>query len=224
MKPREVIGKAVTPDGRVLQLTREARGFVVWVGGEVLMSSWVHGSEDALAEVACAPLRAAAGARVLVGGLGMGYTLRAALDALGPNATVVVSELSPELVEWNRGPLGPLARRPLDDPRTVLAIGDLVELLRSGPPPFDAILLDVDNGPEALTVPSNAWLYQRAGLDAIRRALRPNGVLVLWSSSESARLVKALRSAGFESEVIPVRARGRVRKGSHHVLHVGRPR
>src|SRR5688500_14887241 len=200
MKPRELIGRGLTPDGRPLELTREPEGVVVRVGGVILMSSRVHGSEEAMAEVACAPLREEEGVRVLIGGLGMGFTLRAALDALGPDAKVVVSEISPSLIEWNRGLLGPLAGHPLDDPRTELVTGDLGVLLRNRPPPFDAILLDVDNGPEALTVPSNAWLYERAGLDAFKRALRPTGVLVVWSATESPRFVKVLRGAGFDAE------------------------
>lgn len=225
MKPRELLSEAKTPDGAPITLTREAEAYVVRVSGVPLMSSRVHGSEEAMAELACAPLRERSGARVLVGGLGMGFTLRAALDALGPDAEVVVSELLPVLVEWNRGPLGPLAGAPLDDPRTTLAVGDLVALLRgTRPRSFDAILLDVDNGPDAFTVATNAWLYGPAGLSSMRAALRPGGVLVVWSAFQSPRFLRALRSAGFEAEVVAARARGAVKKGSRHHLYVGRVR
>jgi len=222
MLPRELLGNAVTPDGAPITLTREGVALVVRVAHVPLMSSRVHGSEDALAEVGCAGLRARPGARVLVGGLGMGFTLRAALDALSPDAEVVVAELLATIVEWNRGPLGPLAGHPLDDPRARLVVGDVGGVLRSGRAAFDAIILDVDNGPEAFTVASNAWLYGREGLAKVHAALRPGGRLVVWSAVESAVFRQALRAAGFAVEVVPVRARGAVKKGSRHWLFVGR--
>lgn len=222
MLPRELISQSRTPDGATITLTREAAAYVVRVAGVPLMSSRVHGSEDAMAELACAPLRERHGARVLIGGLGMGFTLRAALDALGADAEVVVAELLPMLVEWNRGVLGPLAGSPLDDARVSLAVGDVASVVRSPRASFDAILLDVDNGPEAFTVPSNAWLYGRAGLTVMRAALRPGGCLVVWSAFESKRFTKELHAAGFAPEAVPVRARGAVKKGSRHVLYVGR--
>lgn len=225
MKPRELLSESKTPDGDPITLTREAGAFVVRVSGIPLMSSRVHGSEEAMAALACAPLRDRSGVRVLVGGLGMGFTLRAALDALAPDAEVVVSELLPVLVEWNRGPLAPLAGSPLEDARASLALGDLAALLREASArAFDAILLDVDNGPEAFTVATNAWLYAPAGLAAMRRALRPGGVLVVWSAFQSPRFLRALRGAGFEAEVVPARARGAIKKGSRHHLYVGRVR
>ena len=222
MLPREVLGESVTPDGLPLTLTREGVALVVRVDNVPLMSSRVHGSEEALAEVGCDGLREHAGARVLVGGLGMGFTLRAVLDALGADAEVVVAELLPSIVEWNRGPLGPLAGTPLDDPRTSLVVGDVIGLVKRSPGAFDAILLDVDNGPEAFTVASNAWLYGPRGLAALRTALRPTGRLVVWSAVESEPFQRALRAAGFSVEVLPVRARGAVRKGSRHWLFIGR--
>lgn len=223
MKPRELLSESVTPDGAPITLTRDAEAYVVRVSGVPLMSSRVHGSEDAMADVGCAPLRARRAARALVGGLGMGFTLRATLDALGSDAEVVVSELLPVVVDWNRGPLAPLAGRPLDDPRVRLEVGDLAALVRRSPPrSFDALLLDVDNGPEAFTVASNAWLYSRAGIDALRAMLRPGGVLVVWSAARSTRFERDLRSAGLSSEVVPVRARGPIKKGSRHLLYVGR--
>ena len=222
MLPRELLGQSRTPDGASLTLTREGVALVVRVDNVPLMSSRVHGSEEALAEVGCAELRERPRARVLVGGLGMGFTLRAVLDALGADAEVVVAELLPTIVEWNRGPLGPLAGAPLDDTRATLFVGDVAAVLRAAPRAFDAILLDVDNGPEAFTVASNAWLYGRAGLAVLRRALRPGGRLVVWSAVESAPFTRALRAAGLAVEVRPVRARGAVRKGARHWLFVGR--
>lgn len=223
MKPRELLAESTTPDGAPITLTREAEAFVVRVSGVPLMSSRVHGSEDAMAEVGCAAMRARPAARVLVGGLGMGFTLRATLDVLGDDAEVVVSELLPVVVDWNRGPLADLASRPLEDPRVRLVVGHIAELTRRSPRrSFDALLLDVDNGPEAFTVASNAWLYSRDGIDALRALLRPSGVLVVWSATQSTRFERDLRAAGLASEVVPVRARGAIRKGSRHLLYVGR--
>ncbi len=221
MLPRELLAEARTPAGDPMTLTREGVSLVVRVRSEVLMSSRVHGSEEALAEVGCAGLASRRGARVLIGGLGLGYTARAALDRLAPDAEVVVRELIPALVEWNRGPLAALAARPLDDPRVVIEVGDVRDAL-GGRQRFDAILLDVDNGPEALTVPSNSRLYGPAGLASLRGALRPGGALVVWSAGESPRFERALRAAGFTCEVVRVRARGAIRKGSRHFLFVGR--
>ena len=220
MLPRELLGESVTPDGAPITLTREGVALVVRIGNVPLMSSRVHGSEEALAEVGCAGLRARASARVLVGGLGMGFTLRAVLDALDSDAEVVVAELLPTIVAWNRGPLAALAQSPLDDPRTLLVDGDVVAVIRKSARAFDAILIDVDNGPEAFTVASNAWLYGRAGIAGLRDALRPGGRLVVWSAVESESFVRALRAAGMRVEVLPVRARGAVRKGSRHWLFV----
>ena len=222
MLPRELLGESVTPDGVPITLTREGVALVVRVGNVPLMSSRVHGSEEALAEVGCAGLSRRPSARVLVGGLGMGFTLRAVLDALGTDAEVVVAELLPTIVAWNRGPLAALAQSPLDDPRTQLIDGDVVAVIKKSARAFDAILLDVDNGPEAFTVASNAWLYGRAGIVALRDALRPGGCLVVWSAVESASFVRALGAASMGVEVLPVRARGAVRKGSRHWLFVAR--
>lgn len=223
MKPTELIAEAKTPDGAEMLLVRQAGALVVKIKGVPLMGSQAHGSEDAMAELACAPLRPRPGARVLVGGLGMGFTLRAALDALGPDAQVVVSELMPALVEWNRGVLGPLANHPLQDRRVELVPGDVAVLLRASRASFDAVLLDVDNGPEAFTTPKNRWLYAQAGLQAIRHALRPGGALVVWSAFPAPAFERQLRLSGFEVEVVPVRARGnRINKGSRHLLFVGR--
>ena len=150
----------------------------------------------------------------------MGFTARAALDRVGPTASVVVVELVPAIVAWNRGPLAPLAGRPLDDPRVTLVVGDVVGYLAAGPAPFHAILLDVDNGPDPVTARGNARLYEPAGLERIHRALRPGGVLVVWSAYQAPAFPTTLRQAGFAPEV--VRARSRGGKGGRHVLYVGR--
>jgi len=222
MLAREILGEARTPAGDPITLAREGVALVVRVRNEVLMSSRVHGSEEALADVGCAGLTQRRRSRVLIGGLGLGYTLRAALDRLAPDAEVVVRELIPALAEWNRGPLADLAGRPLEDPRVRVEIGDVADALAPGA--FDAILLDVDNGPEALTVPGNARLYRGRGLERGAASLRPGGALVVWSASESPAFVAQLRRAGLEPDVVRVRARGAVKKGSRHLLYVGRAR
>jgi spermidine synthase len=228
VKPREVLGTGVTPAGEPISLAREGGHLIVRVRGVSLMSSAVHGSEEQMAEVACRPLRERPGVRVLVGGLGMGFTLRAALDALALDAEVVVAELVPVVAEWNRGVLGDLAKRPLDDPRTRLVVGDVSAIVREAASRehesrFDAILLDVDNGPDALTAEGNRWLYELAGLKDLRAALRPSGTVVFWSAFESPRFEATLRG-GFDVEVIATRARANVKKGSRHTLYVGRVR
>ncbi len=222
MLARQILGEARTPAGDPITLVREGVALVVRVRNEVLMSSRVHGSEEALAEVGCAGLAERRGARVLVGGLGLGYTLRAALDRVAADAEVIVRELVPALVDWNRGPLAELAARPLEDPRVRVEIGDVADAL--GARTFDAILLDVDNGPEALTVPGNAKLYRGRGLERCAASLRPGGALVVWSASPSPGFPAELGRAGLEPDVVHVRARGQVKKGSRHLLYVGRTR
>lgn len=183
------------------------------------MSSHVHGSEQLLAEVGCKGLRP--DARVLVGGLGMGFTLRATLDLLGPGASVVVAELLPALVLWNRSFLSHLAAAPLEDPRVTLRTTDVADCLGESPGSFDAVLLDVDNGPDALTVPGNHWLYSPKGLGAAFRVIRPGGRLVVWSAYPSPPFVAALGRAGFGGSMQAVHARGKVRRGSKHFLFIG---
>jgi spermidine synthase len=184
------------------------------------MSSRMHGSEQALAAFAFRPMRAVE-PQVLVGGLGMGFTLRATLDLLNADATVVVAELVPAVVAWNRGPLGPLAGHPLRDPRVRVETGDVAETLQSSPGRFDAVLLDVDNGPDAFTATANARLYGDQGLAAARDALTPGGVLAVWSAWEDRRFEQRLRYAGFVVEV--ERVRGRLRKGGpKHTIFIGR--
>ncbi|WP_280548099.1 hypothetical protein [Halomonas sp. 11-S5] len=214
----EEIGTASIPgQGGELRLLQRNDEFSIRIAGKAgeLMNTRLHGSEDALAELACKRLADRSGVRVLVGGLGMGFTLAAALKALGEDAEVVVAELVPGVVDWNRGPLGDAAGRPLDDPRTRISLGDVGELLRHDPDGFDAIMLDVDNGPEGLTRRENDWLYSPRGLAAAQQALRPEGVLAVWSAGQDPAFSERLRRVGMLVEEITVRAH-RPGKGAKH--------
>ena len=190
--------------------------FIKLKGGQELMNSRKHGSEDALGALPCERLKHPDSARVLIGGLGMGFTLAAALAAVGPGAEVTVAELIAEVVEWNRGPLGERSGRPLDDPRTRVYIGDVAKLLRRSRQHFDVIALDVDNGPEGLTRDSNDWLYSLAGIAVAQQALRPGGILAYWSAGPDRDFSDALRCCGLEVEEVTVRAHGN--KGARHTL------
>jgi spermidine synthase len=190
--------------------------FIKLTGGVELMNTRKHASEDALGAEPCRRLRDRSAARVLIGGLGMGFTLAAALEAVGTDAEVTVAELIPEVVEWNRGPLGERSGRPLDDPRTRVYVGDVADLLRGGESRFDVIALDVDNGPEGLTSESNDWLYSLPGIAAARKALRPGGVLAWWSAGPDRAFEKLLRRTGLAVEGVVVRAHGG--KGARHTI------
>jgi spermidine synthase len=194
--------------------------FIRLTGGHELMSSRKHASEDALGRLPCARLQRPDAARVLIGGLGMGFTLAAALQQLGPRAEVTVAELLPEVVEWNRGPLGERSGRPLDDPRTRVHIGDVAELLGKQRACFDVIALDVDNGPEGLTSRSNDWLYSAAGITAAQLALTPGGILAYWSAGRDASFHDRLRRCGLEIEEVRVHAHGN--KGAGHIIWLAR--
>ena len=220
MKPIELLGEAQAPDGTHIALTRQDREFVILAGGKPLMSSRMHGSEQALATLGCRHVPRAVPC-VLVGGLGMGFTLRATLDVLPADASVVVAELIPAVVEWNQGPLGPLADHPLRDSRVRTAASDVGATIRSAKGVFDAILLDVDNGPDAFTAAGNAGLYTDAGLAAAYRALTPGGVLAVWSAWEDRRFVQRLKYAGFAVAIERVRARLK-QGGPRHTIFTGR--
>jgi spermidine synthase len=211
MKPLELLGESSTPDGTDLKLARRDREYIILANGKSLMSSRMHGSEEALATLACRKARTMDQPSVLVGGLGMGFTLRATLDLLPPNARVVVAELVPAVVEWNRGALGPLARHPLKDTRVRVEVNDVAVTISSTPDRFDAVLLDVDNGPSAFASSSNERLYEDEGLAAAHRALKSGGVLAVWSARENRKFEQRLRYAGFRVEVEQVR--GRLKKG-----------
>jgi spermidine synthase len=217
----ELLGRTRTPEGEEMSLTRQGHEYVILAAGKPLMSSRMHGSEEALASFGCATARTREAPCVLVGGLGMGFTLRATLDLLPPDATVVVAELIPGVVEWNRGPLGPLAGHPLKDARVQIEIGDVASTVRSSTGRFDAVLLDVDNGPAAFTASLNTRLYNDAGLAAARVALKHGGVLAVWSAWEDRKFEQRLRHGGFAVQVERVRARLK-KGGPRHTIFLGR--
>jgi spermidine synthase len=216
----KLLGEALTRDGTVLKLAHRDNEYVILANGKSLMSSGMYGSEEALATLACGRARTLERPSVLIGGLGMGFTLRATLDFLPPDAMVVVAELVPDVVEWNRGPLGPLAGHPLKDKRVRIEMGDVALTLRSSPGKFDAVLLDVDNGPTALTASGNTWLYDDRGIAAALDALKRDGVLAVWSARDDRKFEKRLRYGGFAVQVEHVR--GRLKKGGpHHTIFLG---
>jgi spermidine synthase len=184
------------------------------------MNSRLYNSEKVLAELGCAYLKSTDKAQVLVGGLGMGYTLSAALKAVSENSQVTVAELIPEVVVWNQGPLGNCAKNPLQDPRTKIHVGDVRQLLNIRKPTFDAILLDVDNGPEGLTQKDNNSIYSPQGLEYIYKTLRPKGMLAIWSAGPDDLFAVRLKKAGFNTDTRVVRARPG--KGSRHTIFLGR--
>ncbi len=219
MKPFELLGQTLSPDGSVLKLIRRTDESLILADGAVLMSSRMHGSEEALAKLACQRARTLKQPTVLIGGLGMGFTLRATLDLLSPEATVIVAELVPAVVEWNRGPLGPLAGHPLNDKRVRLETGDVALTLRSKLGPFDAVLLDVDNGPTAFTTSNNAALYDDRGIANAHAALRKKGVLAVWAARDDGKFEQRLRHGGFEVQLQSVR--GRLKQGGpRHTLYL----
>jgi spermidine synthase len=214
-----VLGTADIPNGGgELKLLKRGQEFSIRLSGirGDLMNSRVHGSEEALAELGCARLNTVEHARVLVGGLGMGFTLATALKSLSPSAQVTVAELIPAVVEWNRGPLGECAGQPLQDERTRVHIGDVAQLLTDSEPAFDAILLDVDNGPEGLTHSGNDRLYSTDGLCALYKSLRPEGILAIWSAGPDSPFLIRLKKCGFHAFARTVRARPG--KGSRHTI------
>jgi spermidine synthase len=221
MKPWELLGETRTPEGSDVRLTRQDNEYVILVDGKTLMSSRRHGSEDALAALACPHLRSPEEPHVLVGGLGMGFTLRATLDLLPPDATVTVVELLPAVVEWNRGPLGALAGYPIRDQRVRVEIDDVgVALRASGPARFGGILLDVDNGPTAFTASANRGVYDNAAVSAAYAALETGGVLAVWSARDDRKFEQRLRFHGFDVQVNRVRARLK-KGGPRHVIFLG---
>jgi spermidine synthase len=218
VKPWEHLGVATAPDGTLLALNRRDTEYVILAGGQLLMSNRKHGSEEALATLVCRRLGSADSPTVLVGGLGMGYTLRAALDLLPTSASVVVAEIVPEVVAWNRGPLGPLAGHPLDDPRVTVEVGDVLAVMRAHPGRFDAVLLDTDNGPEAFCLSRNAALYGEPGLVAARAALKFGGTLAVWSTGDDKKFLQRLRFSGFSAKAERVLARNEQRRGTRHTI------
>lgn len=217
MIPWQHLDTAQVPgDGGELKLMRRGVEYSIMAGSIELMNSRLSGSEEAMATLAFERIGQRPGARLLIGGLGMGFTLRAALAAFGPNASIVVAELVPAVVAWARGPLGELHGASLDDPRVTLHQGDVGEAIRAEEAAYDAILLDVDNGPGGLSRKENDGLYSRGGLSEARQALRPGGVLEVWSSTRDSDFTKRLKQADYAVEEIGVRAhKGR---GARHVI------
>ncbi len=217
MQPTATLARETTPEGKELVLYRRNGVYALRLDGLELMSSRAHGSEDALARLACEDLGNRAAPRVLVGGLGFGYTLRATLDQLPARASVVVSELFASLLTWNRVFVADLAKRPLEDPRVEVLHADVWDALESAEP-YDAILLDVDNGPWAFTLRTNERLYQREGLARLAAALTPGGRLAIWSADSAPSFERRLRRAGFRVRTERARARGR--SGPRHTIFV----
>ncbi len=217
MKPRELLATAQVPGGDDLRLYKRDGDFMIALGGNELMSSRVSGSEEALATMTCERLRGGAAPHLLIGGYGMGFTLRAALARLGPDARITVVELVPEIIDWARGPMADLTAGCLDDPRVDLVILDVVMAIGAGARRYDAILLDVDNGPDGLTRADNDHIYSTHGLVEAKAALKPGGVLAIWSAAADERFTRRLKHAGFAVEEVAVRA-GRNGKGARHVI------
>ena len=221
MIPWTTLGTASIPNnGGELRLSQRGDDFSIHLKGVrgELMNSRVHSSELALAELGCAHIQGKENAKVLVGGLGMGFTLAAALKAVSTSSRVVVAELVPEVIEWNKGPLGECAGRPLDDDRVQLHGGDVAELFYTCQATYDAVLLDVDNGPEGFTHTDNNNLYSTESLQAIRQTLRPGGVLAIWSAWHDPEFSRQLKKAGFKVKTKTVRAHKG--KGSRHTIYL----
>jgi spermidine synthase len=222
MIPRELIDIAEVPGGAELRLFRRGGDFMIVLERNELMNSRMSGSEEALAAMTCARLRGRKAPRLLIGGYGMGFTLRAALAELGGDAELVVAELVPKIIAWARGPMAELAAGCLDDRRVTVIEDDVGAVIREGRGGYDAILLDVDNGPDGLSRAGNDWLYNASGLAAAKAALRPGGVLAVWSAGPDAAFVRRLGAAGFAVDEVAVRARANG-KGPRHVIWFARP-
>lgn len=218
MLPWRLLDSLKFDQGSELSLFQRGGEFSIRVGTTELMTSRVHGSEERLGELGCAAIGNRLDASVLVGGLGMGFTLAAVLREVGPDARVIVAELFPEVVRWNREYFREIARDPLADTRVQVFEGDVMKLIEGSSSAFDLILLDVDNGPSALTASSNERIYSPRGLEQIRVALRERGVLAVWSEAASPQFCARLRKAGFAAREIGVRGTGK--KGSHYVVWV----
>ena len=222
MIARELLGTAQVPGGEELKLFRHDRDFMIVMGHNELMSTRRSGSEIALATQSYQRIAGVKRPRILIGGYGMGFTLRAALEVLGPDAEVTVAELVPEIIAWARGPMADLMAGCLDDPRVTLLIGDVGDVIEARPGDFDAILLDVDNGPDGLVREDNNRLYSKRGLAAAKAALRPGGVLAVWSAGKDPAFTARLKKAGFVVDEVGVRARSNG-KGPMHVIWFATP-
>ncbi|NIJ15612.1 spermidine synthase [Sphingobium vermicomposti] len=217
MQPRELIDTAPIPGGQELKLYRRGGDYMIVLDRNELMSSRMSGSEKALAVFTLDRLKQVSDPHLLIGGYGMGFTLRAALAQMGPGGRVTLAELVPQIIAWARGPMVDLAAGCLDDPRVRLVEGDVAAAIASASGSYDAILLDVDNGPDGLTTPSNDRLYSAAGLAAAKAALKSGGILAIWSAAPDVAFTRRLRDAGFLVEEVAVKARDNG-KGPRHVI------
>jgi spermidine synthase len=217
MTPRELIDVARIPGGDELRLFRRGGDYMIVLDRNELMSSRMSGSEEALADMSCARIAGRPAPHLLIGGYGMGFTLRAALKALGADATLTVAELVPQIIAWARGPMVELAAGCLDDPRVRLVEADVAVVIADGKASYDAILLDVDNGPDGLVRDANDRIYSMSGLTAARTALKPGGVLAVWSAGPDAAFTRRLKDADFAVEEVAVKARSNG-KGPRHVI------
>ncbi len=225
MITRELLGTALVPGGEELRLFAHGRDFMIVLGHNELMSTRMRGSEEALATMTAQRLKGTTAQNWLIGGYGMGFTLRAALGVLGADARITVAELVPEIIEWARGPMAEVAAGCLDDPRVRLTMGDVADAILLAPEPLDAILLDVDNGPDGLVRADNNRLYSRAGLHNARKALAPGGILAVWSAFPDPKFRRRLEEVGFAVEEVEVRARYDANgkgKGPRHVIWFAR--
>jgi len=220
--PWTLLAKAPIPGGGELRLMRRGGEFSIRIGAQELMNSRRGGSEEALATIACGKIAARARPRLLIGGLGMGFTLRAALRALDASARVEAAELVAAVVQWAQGPMAEIFAGSLNDPRVKIEVADVAEIIRAAASRYDAILLDVDNGPEAMTRAANDRLYDARGLAAARAALKVGGVLAVWSARPDRRFAQRLGDAGFAAEEFSVRARGG--RGARHTIWIAAAR
>jgi spermidine synthase len=216
MIPWVLLDSADLPDGGALRLKQRGGEYSIMLGDNELMNSRLSGSEEALASLACAKIAGCAAPRLLIGGLGMGFTLRAALACLGPQARITVAELVGQVIAWAQGPMAEIFRGCLADPRVRLVQADVAREI-AGRQAWDAILLDVDNGPDGLTQLKNEGLYRPEGLRQAREALKPGGVLAVWSAADNARFSQRLKTSGFTVEVAQVRA-SHNKKGARHTI------
>jgi len=220
MLPWIHLDSAEVPGGDELRLMQRGTEFVIMAGRIPLMNSRMSGSEEKLATLSWERIAGRARPSMLIGGLGMGFTLRAALAVLPADATITVAELVPQIVTWASGPLAPLFAGCLDDPRVTIETGDVGKLIGTCKAAYDAILLDVDNGPDGLSRPGNDRLYSPTGLAAARAALRPKGVLAIWASEPDEKFTRRLQTSGFAVDVLTVRERSNG-KGARHTIWMG---
>ncbi|MCX8277037.1 MAG: hypothetical protein OTJ43_02045 [Dehalococcoidia bacterium] len=219
MKPWITVGEALSPDGTRLELVEHDGEYIIRADDLPLMSTRMHFSEIELARLVCNKLRP--GAKVMIGGLGLGYTLRAALDLIPKDGKAVQVELVPEVIEWNKGPLAQFAEHPLDDKRTELVQNDVSKVIKNARNEYDSIMLDIDNGPSPLVSERNAWLYTDHGLGAIRSALKNGGRVAIWSADDEPRFVSRMKRNGFRAQKHEIQAH-KGKGGIRHLIFTGR--